>query len=167
MPLLRRRKQREKPTLVVSCGGEFATEVKGESYHQLAIQALVAASRIEQTGPDACHCELAVIVFHERNNAYDANAVAVSSLAGVRLGHLPREVAAEFAPVLDRIETHASVRCSARAYGRLVEHAHGWNFGIWLDLPTARELSEAIGSADAAPIREMDQREGRVWRFER
>jgi hypothetical protein len=155
MALFRRRKEPEKPILVVSCNDEFAMEVKGESYHQEAIQELVAASRIEQTSPDACHCEFPVIVFHERKNAYDANAVAVSSLTGVPLGHLPRQVAAQFAPVLDRIETHALVRCSARAYGRLVGRPHGWNFGIWLDLPTASELSEAIGSLDPTALGEM------------
>lgn len=167
MPLFRRRKEPEKPTLMVSCGGEFAMEVKGESFHQDAIQRLVAASAIAQTSPDACHCEFPVLVFHERTNPYDANAVAISSLTGVRLGHLPREVAGEFAPVLDRIEVHASVRCSARAYGRLVEHAHDWNFGIWLDLPTASELSETVESLDATAVEETSQPERRVRRFER
>lgn len=37
----------------------------------------------------------------ERTNSYDANAIAVLTSTGLKLGHLPREIAARFGPLLD------------------------------------------------------------------
>ena len=119
-------------------------EVKGESHYQEAIRECVADASAEVRSDDACSCEFSVRLVRESENPYDANAVAVRSLTDRTLGHLPRAVARDYAPVLDGLETFAKVECSARAYGRRDRSSDPWNFGIWLDLPDASEFAHAV-----------------------
>ena len=119
-------------------------EVKGESHYQEAIRECVADASAEVRSDDACSCEFSVRLVREPENPYDANAVAVRSLTDRTLGHLPRAVARDYAPVLDGLETFAKVECSARAYGRRDRSSDPWNFGIWLDLPDASEFAHAV-----------------------
>jgi HIRAN domain len=108
----------DETVVVLRCSGAFDAEVKGESHYQDAIRACAAGADLEVTSDDACSCEFSVRLIREPQNAYDANAVAVRSVADETLGYLPREVARECAQILDRIGSVATVECAARAYGR-------------------------------------------------
>lgn len=43
-----------------------------------------------------------VRLVREPGNAYDRNAVQVKNIGGTQVGHLPRNVAAKLAPLMDR-----------------------------------------------------------------
>ena len=45
-----------------------------------------------------------VQLIREPNNRYDRNAIRVSNIAGSQVGHIPKNVAARLAPLLDRGE---------------------------------------------------------------
>ena len=51
---------------------------------------------------DQLRCNDSVLLKREPNNAYDIRAVAVTDIAGNKLGYLKREVSDWFAPMLDR-----------------------------------------------------------------
>lgn len=53
---------------------------------------------------DAAAPGSALVLRRDRDNEFDANAVAVETIAGDVLGFVPRELAAEIAPSLDRGE---------------------------------------------------------------
>lgn len=141
----RREEVDDETVVAVRCDGTFDMEVKGESHHQDAIAGCVAGAELDVTSDDACSCEFSVRLVREPDNAYDANAIAVRSPAGETLGYLSREDAREYAPVLDRIADRATVECAGRAYGRREGSRSPWNFGIWLDLPDASRLEDALG----------------------
>lgn len=145
----------DQAVMAVDCAGGFEMEVKGESHYQDAIGECVRLCALEQTSDESCRCDFSVRLSREPENAYDANAVAIRSAAGRTLGYLSRDDAREFAPVLDRIGEFAVVQCPARAYGRRARPAAAWNFGIWLDLPTASDLLEAIRDLGAETLAEM------------
>jgi hypothetical protein len=89
----------------------------------------------------------------EPKNPFDQNAVAVSTLSGDQLGHVPRELAGAFSEALGVCDTRFRVCCQARAYGRRV--SGDWNIGIWLAIPDADQLAtiliEAAASRRGAP----------------
>jgi hypothetical protein len=150
--LFRRRRPQpvERPWVEVSCGGEHELEVHGESFHQPLIRALVDMSEPEING-DRIGATFIVAVCTEPKNTHDANAVAVRTLTGDALGHIPRDLARGYAEVLARAEQHFRICCSARAYGRRI--GRDWNIGIWLAMPEAEPLAtilhEAIGNVKA------------------
>lgn len=98
----------------------------------------------------------------EPDNRYDADAVAVTSITGRTLGYLPRELAPEFAPILDRVRRFAIVQTPARAYGRRDRPSAPWNFGIWMDLPDPDDFADALGGLDQETIAEMRRQGGLV-----
>ena len=158
----RRSKQADLAVMFVRCDGAYAVDVAGESHYQEAITECVAAGSVEITSDSRCSSEFNVRLVREPDNQYDANAVAVTSSTGRTLGHLPRAVAGEYAPVLDRITGLAIVECAARAYGRRDGSQSAWIFGIWLDLPDASELSQALAGLRSGAIEEINEHE---WRY--
>jgi hypothetical protein len=158
----RRPKEADLAIMFVRCDGAYAVDVAGESHYQEAISECVAAGSVEITSDSRCSSEFNVRLVREPDNQYDANAVAVTSLAGRTLGYLPRAVAGEYAPVLDRITGLAIVECAARAYGRRDGSESPWIFGIWLDFPDALELSQALAGLRSGAIEEISEHE---WRY--
>ena len=128
----------------MSCGGEFPLEVHGESFHQAALRSLVQSHRPEIVD-DRIIATFMVGLMREPTNPYDADAVAVFSLTGEQLGHVPRELAGACSRALLSSQQHCSVGCKARAYGRRIEG--GWNIGIWLALPDAEDLASVLAQA--------------------
>lgn len=85
--------------------------------------------------------ETHALLVREPHNPHDPNAVAVM-IGELRVGHLPREVAATFAPLLQQLEAKRQlVRCpaiiSARARNRVRGRGDGDYFGIDFKLGTA------------------------------
>jgi restriction system protein len=148
--------------MVIAAGDTFETEVRGEAHYQDAITACVDACVVEQSSDLACHAEFDAHLVREPENRHDANAVAVTSIGARTLGYLPRELAIDFAPTLDRIGGLAAVQCRARAYGRRDRPSGSWNFGIWLDLPDPADLAEVLTDLDGKAIAEMKKEGGLV-----
>ena len=122
MPPFRRERRpqvSELPWIEVSCGGEFPLEVHGESFHQAALRSLVQSHRPEIVD-DRIIATFMVGLMREPTNPYDADAVAVVSLTGEQLGHVPRELAGACSRALLSSQQHCSVGCQARAYGRRI-----------------------------------------------
>lgn len=106
----------------------------GESFHEDAIRALLPA----QLGPQGAEVIVEVSLFHEADNAYDRNAVAVQADFGV-VGYIPRESAPAYALVLDRLNAAGRMaRTKARVWGSIVEDWDGtprFMGSVSLDLP--------------------------------
>lgn len=107
-------------------GGEYATEIVGESHYQKALESL-AGGRFE----DAAEKHVSAVLIHEDDNAHDSNAVRVD-IRGKTVGYLSREDARTW-----RAKAPGSFRheCPAVIVG-------GWDrgdgdrghFGVRLDL---------------------------------
>lgn len=99
------------------CGAdEFGQDVVGESFHRAAI-----ATAVQRFGS-----EFVVVLVPDPANPYDSNAIAVHHPEIGRLGHLPREDAAEVADELNRLAVIGEfLTCHARALGSGIETAHG------------------------------------------
>lgn len=99
-------------TLAASGG---ALEVVGESHYRDAIQTVTGGPRV-----DGIRTTMWATLVAEHDNPYDPHAVAVH-VAGRQVGHLRREDAAAFWPLIDRIRVAGRVAyCRADIYG-------GWN----------------------------------------
>ena len=144
--------------MAIDCGGGgFGMEVRGESNYQGAIAECVRGSVVEHSSELACHCEFDARLVREPQNPYDQNAIAVTSVAGETLGYVPREIARDLAPMIDRNVAALAIQCPARAYGRRARLDGSWNFGIWLDLPDPADLMQVLGGLDHDTIAEMGQ----------
>ena len=150
------------PVMEISAGGGFETEAVGESHYQSEIRECVRAGVGGEESALRASAGFTVSLVRESRNPHDANAIAVSSLAGPTLGYLPRDLAEDVAPLLDRLRSGLRIRCPARAYGRRDDEGSPWNFGIWLDLPDPDDLEEALGDLSDAKVREMAQTGGLV-----
>lgn len=150
----------DSPVMVLECDGRFGTEVRGESHYQSAIADCIAGLPLTRTSPSSCQCDFVACLVREPNNRHDRNAIIVASVAGKTLGYLPRELAVEFASILDRLDRSLQFQCPGRAYGRQDDSTERWNFGVWLDLPDPDDLSEALGDLDSAKLAEMRRPEG-------
>lgn len=102
---------------LIPCGSDdFGQDVVGESFHRAAIATAVARFGTE----------FVVVLVPEPGNQHDPNAVAVHHAELGRLGHLPREDAAEVADELNRLAAVGEfLTCHARAIGPGIETAHG------------------------------------------
>jgi HIRAN domain len=148
----------EPQAVVISTGGKFEVEVRGESFHQQTISKLVGASGNAQTDDDRRRATLRVWLRPEPENPHDPNAVLVAALSGHPLGHLPRELCASYQDVLNEVGDRARIWCEACAFGRRVEGR--WNYGIWLDLPSAAELRTVLNGISDRAVAEMKTTEG-------
>lgn len=89
--------------------------VVGESHYRAAIERVTGGAR-----PEGVKIVTWAVLVPERDNPYDANAIGVY-IDGAKVGHLNREEAASFRPVLERIAAAGRVAyCRADVYG-------GWN----------------------------------------
>lgn len=168
MRLFRRKPANPEPepqAIVISTGGEFEFEVRGESFHQDTISKLVRASGNIQTDGDRRRATLRVWLRPEPENPHDPNAVLVAALSGHPLGHLPRELCASYQHVLNEVGDRARIWCEACAFGRRVEGR--WNYGIWLDLPSAAELRTTLDGLGDKAVAEMKTTEGLRRTFSR
>lgn len=143
----------ERPWIKLSIDDGFPLEVRGESFHQPAIRALVDAAGDREIDEDRLKASLVVSMRREPENPHDANAVAVCSIKGELLGHLPRELAAEYSSALAIADQHVQICCDARAYGRL--HGREWTIGIWLAVPEADQLATVLADVAGADIAQM------------
>jgi hypothetical protein len=148
----------EPQAVVISTGGEFEVEVKGESFHQDTISKLVGASGNVRTDGDRRRATLRVWLRPEPENPHDPNAVLVAALSGHPLGHLPRGLCASYQGVLNEVGHRARIWCEACVFGRRVEGR--WNYGIWLDLPSAAELRTVLDGFSDKAVAEMKTTEG-------
>jgi hypothetical protein len=146
MGLFRRRRPRpvEPPWIEVSCGGEFPLEVRGESFHQPLLRELVKKA-LPEINEERIHATFKVALRREPENAFDSNAVAVLTLTGGALGHIPREVAAAYSGAMATTEGRFQLCCNAAAYGRRT--GRDWNIGIWLAVPDADQLTILLAEA--------------------
>ena len=98
---------------LAASGGSL--NVVGESHYRNAIEAVTGGPR-----PEGIRMIMWATLIAEHDNPYDPKAVGVR-IGGQKVGHLPREDAAAFWPLLDRIQTAGRVgTCRADIYG-------GWN----------------------------------------
>jgi hypothetical protein len=120
--------------------GGYRVDVAGESYYQDALEQ-VCGGRSSEGSYLACVASLVP----EPDNPYDANAVAVY-IDGLKVGHLPREVAVSFVPISTRLHTLGrSASCAALVVG-------GWDrgsgdvghFGVQLDLASPEECMRRV-----------------------
>jgi hypothetical protein len=161
MRLFRRKPANPEPepqAVVISAGGEFEVEVRGESFHQDTISKLVGTSGNVQTDGDRRRATLRAWLRPEPENPHDPNAVLVAALSGHPLGHLPRELCASYQRVLNEVGDRARIWCEACAFGRCVEGR--WNYGIWLDLPSAIELRTVLDGFSDKAVTDMKTTEG-------
>jgi HIRAN domain len=133
----------------VSDDNGYGVEVRGESFHMNDVLAVARAVPPQVTG-DRMRAEIRVRLRREPHNPHDPNAILVLAESGVELGHVCRELAAEYAPVFDRIAGLTEARCCACVYGRLVEDV-GWRAGVWLSMPDADLLLGELEEAQQAP----------------
>lgn len=84
------------------------TDIVGESHHTKEIRALLP-KRLPDEGAELF---MTVMLRHDAANRYDPNAVEISGSTGA-LGHLPRESAALYAPVLSALAQNGFVATTA------------------------------------------------------
>jgi hypothetical protein len=140
----------ERPWIKLSIDDGCPLEVRGESFYQPTIRALVNASEDREIDDDRLTASLVVSIRREPQNPHDVNAVVVCSIDGKTLGHLPRELAGGYSSALAIAEQRVQVCCDARAYGRL--HGREWMIGIWLAVPDADQLADILADVAKAEI---------------
>lgn len=123
--------------------GWHNVEVVGESFHTREIRALFPA-RLDSSGHEVT---IAVTVTHDSNNRHDKNAVEVRASTGL-LGHLSREDASRYAPVLSALQAQGMTPATtARIWGY-----NGYNYdsnkeefggSVRVDLPEPHMLVPA------------------------
>lgn len=93
--------------------GYYAVEVVGESFHAKELRALFP-SRVDSAGHELT---VPVVVTHDARNRHDANAVEVRAATGA-LGHLSREDAKCYAPVVAALQTQGlTAATTSRVWG--------------------------------------------------
>lgn len=102
-------------------GGNYGTEVVGESHYFGTLAKCFKASKIDKSGKRSY---LIVQLVCENNNKYDKNAVAVVSDFGV-VGHLSRDDAVDYR------ELYAEATHTTDA---VIVTRDGTKFGVWLDV---------------------------------
>ena len=116
--------------------GTFAYDIVGESFHLDALQAIVTEEGLDLDQPGELACQAFLLC--EPDNPHDPNAVAVV-ISLRRVGHIPRDDAAELAPKLREL---ADSRVTEDRGGRVlcVQARIGWRepdrIGVRLDLET-------------------------------
>lgn len=111
-------------------GRGYFFEVAGESFHQDALRALTET-------------ELTIRLTAEPENPHDANAVAIQSLEGTTLGHMPREEAARYQQLILQLAERGLVAvCQARLTGGTAEKPF---VGVVLDLDGPTIVASKLG----------------------
>lgn len=114
--------------------GDFETDVVGESYYQDALAEIAGPKT--KAGVDL---DVKARLVPEPDNPHDANAVAVY-IQGRKVGHLPRDMAAEWVATLTRrgdprriVEVDANITGGWRRERRDGKISEG-SFGVSLDI---------------------------------
>jgi hypothetical protein len=151
------------PSLYLRCGGKFATQVHGESHYMRELSAIIGDVRTSETGDVIFRAAL----IPEPHNPYDHNAVAVYRENGGQVGHLTRDCASRWQPVLLHLATEGrrTITCDASAGGR-----QNGPVGVWLDvsLQAIKKASESMPPVSRAapsnsvpPAAEQHPQEGK------
>ena len=106
----------------------FFQPVAGESFYQEALQA------IKHSGPSGrVPVEFTAFLIPEPHNPHDANAIAVFHRGCGQVGYLPREDAARFRPIADRLIARGRcIACPAHLTGGTADKPY---IGVTLSLP--------------------------------
>jgi Protein of unknown function (DUF2510)/HIRAN domain len=94
-------------------------DLVGESFHEAAFKALsneYGHRSVPDYGIEITTAVAAVVPDPDPDNAYDSNAVAVWIDGRHLVGHLPRDVAAQFAPCLERLDRGTYLQVPARVW---------------------------------------------------
>ena len=122
-------------TVNLGDGVGFEMGIVGESYYGLEIKR-IAGDRLKR-GEEVI---FTAILVREPDNQYDANAIAVIGSFGKKIGHLSRDYAIEFQPLLQLCEAQGlTATCSAKMFGGT---GRKQNIGVWLDIEPADVLME-------------------------
>lgn len=109
--------------------GHELVNVAGESHYQEALRAITGATEGEVRQAATAH------LIPEPENEHDPNAVRVE-IDGSKVGYLPREAAAQYAPTLSPIAARGRIPvCEALIAGRGVGGSP--MIGVFLRLPPA------------------------------
>ena len=115
-------------------GVGFEMGIVGESYYGLEIKR-IAGDRLKR-GEEVVFTASLV---RDPENQYDANAVAVIGSFGKQIGHLSRDYAVEYQPLLQRLEAQGlTATCSAKMFGGTERKP---SIGVWLDIEPADVLA--------------------------
>jgi len=110
--------------------GHELVNVAGESHYQEALR------EIAGTGPGPIRLEATAHLIPEPDNAYDPSAIRVE-IDGHKVGYVPRDLAAAYAPVLAPIMVRGRVpACEALVAGR---EGPDPVLGVFLRLPPASD----------------------------
>jgi hypothetical protein len=102
-------------------------QVVGESYYQDAIK-----SAVINLLRDGEVYEATAVLMREPDNKYDSNAVAVYLESSGKVGHLSRDVAIAYQPLLQRLAQKKMVgSCRAIVVGGTIDKP---SWGVFLDL---------------------------------
>lgn len=140
----------EEPTCRVGLSTDGKQSVVGESNYQPALKAAADGRVIERGDFDAAvHAE--ALLVPELHNPYDHNAVRVE-IDGHKVGYLPREDAADYRPVLDRVWWDGALgTCPARIMG-----GGKRPYGVFLHLAPAHQARRA-NSPDGVEVVDCDR----------
>jgi hypothetical protein len=95
--------------------GWASVDVVGESFHAAAIRAILGSGKLPENGHELL---TEVHLVHNHLNVHDRNAIEVHGETGL-LGHLSREDAARYAPVIDQLQGQGLIATTgARVWGR-------------------------------------------------
>lgn len=120
---------------IIGDEGGFFQSVAGESFHQDVLQAIK-----QDAPPHAGQVEFTAFLRPEANNPYDANAIRVFDREHGLVGYLPREDAARFRPIADRLLARGRcLACPARLTGGTADKPF---IGVTLSLPPAEEVED-------------------------
>ena len=120
---------------IIGDEGGFFQSVAGESFHQDVLQAIK-----QDAPPHAGQVEFTAFLRPEANNPYDANAIRVFDREHGQVGYLPREDAARFRPIADRLLARGRcLACPARLTGGTADKPL---IGVTLSLPPAEEVED-------------------------
>lgn len=120
--------------------GGHGAEVVGESFNQEALSRLAGGkTEMSATVP------VVACLVREPANPYDPNAIRVE-VNGVLVGHLARDYALLYQPVLARLaELGRPAKCRATIVGGWKNRRGEGHFGIELDIAAADDLLRELG----------------------
>jgi hypothetical protein len=125
---------------VIELRREGHCAVVGESYHQDALRATSAICTPDREGRPT----FTAVLIPEPDNPYDSNAIAVYSPQG-KLGHLSRENALAYRPVLEEVARlgYSGAACEAYVTGGQPDKP---SFGLVLQLADPDECLDELAT---------------------
>lgn len=137
-------------TALLSAGGFYNTEVRGESHYQRALEQIC---RARKKGDKPVFVVARLI--SEENNPKDRNAVRVD-IEGEPVGYLPRDLALGFRKAIGSRQLNGFVECRAKiAGGFKLQSGEVAPYGVRLDLP-----DDFVGEVETAPTSAPSKKTG-------